>query len=356
MFAADLVSALTDFGLRQHVAVLRSAGALDVPYDAPVTRMRSGPEIPGLRLNPIRVFDLARLVRRLRPDVVQAHGGEALKYALAASPRMRIPIVYRRIGSIHGWTRPGLRRSGHGMLTRRASRVITLSCSMYRETVDTLGVPPDRVVLLPNAVDFQRIRASATASIARSTLGIPEAAPLIVWIGSLSDEKNPLAAVAVAGMVASDAVFALVGDGPLAERVRTSIERLGLGGRVRLLGTRSDVGNLLQSCDALLVTSRTEGVPGVIIEAGMHGVPVVSFQVGGVEDVVIHGDTGLLVAPGNLASLASSLTSIIQDAELKKRLGSAARARCSSAFDIQAVAPGYFNVYQELARQRQCSA
>jgi len=87
---------------------------------------------------------------------------------------------------------------------------------MYRETVDTLGVPADRVVLLPNAVDFQRIRASASASIARSTLEIPEAAPLIVWIGSLSDEKNPLAAVAVAGMVASDAVFALVGDGALA--------------------------------------------------------------------------------------------------------------------------------------------
>jgi len=356
LFAADLVKALTEFGLRQYIAVLRSAGGLDVPYEAPVTRIRSGPEIPGLRLNPIRVFDLARLVRRLRPDVVQAHGGEALKYALAASPRMRSPIVYRRIGSIHGWTRPGLRRSGHGMLMRRASRVITLSCAMSRETVETLGVPADRVLLLPNAVDFQRIRASTSASITRSTLGIREAAPLIVWIGSLSHEKNPLAAVAVAGMVASDVVFALVGDGPLAERVRTNIERLGLGGRVSLLGTRTDVGNLLQLCDALLVTSRTEGVPGVIIEAGMHGVPVVSFQVGGVGDVVIHGDTGLLAAPGDLVSLANSLTSIIRDTELKKRLGSAARARCSSAFDIRAVAPGYFNVYQELAGQRQCSA
>jgi glycogen(starch) synthase len=90
----------------------------------------------------------------------------------------------------------------------------------------------------------------------------------------------------------------------------------------------------------------------VIIEAGMHGVPVVSFHVGGVGDVVVHGHTGLLVAPGDLESMASSLTSIIRDADLRKRLGSAARTRCLSAFDIHVVAKCYFNLYQDLARQR----
>lgn len=353
LFAADLVSALNEFGLRQHVAVLRGSRALDVSFQAPVSTMRPGREIPAIRVSARRIVDLARLVRRLRPDVIQAHGGEPLKYAIAASPRSPVPIVYRRIGSIHGWTKPGLRRSGHAMLMKRATRVITLGLEMHRETVETLGVPADHVVVIPNAIDPQRIRASASAAATREMLGISEGVPLILWIGALSDEKDPLAVPAIAEMIGSEgAVFALVGDGPLAGRLRATIDRMGLRDRVRLLGARTDVGNLLESCELMLVTSRTEGVPGVVIEAGMHGVPVVSYDVGGIREVVVQGETGILAAAGDRRALAASLRRALRDVELRARLGSAAQTRCSSAFDIRSISQSYLKVYEEVARER----
>ena len=349
LFASDLVAALGALGVWQHVAVIRGE-SLDVSFAAPVSRLRSGREIPALRLNITRVRDLVRLMRTARPHVIQAHGGESLKYSMAVSAAGSVPIVYRRIGSVHGWTEPGLRRSAHGLLMRRAACVVAVAEEMRREAVDIFGVPTKKVVVIPNAVDPERIRATAGRSAVRSALGISESAPLVMWIGALSPEKDPFAVLALAEMLSADpeAVFVLAGSGPLEHSVRSTIEGRGLKGRVRLLGPRTDVGDLLASSDVLLMTSRTEGMPAAVIEAGMHGVPVVAVNVGGVEDVVVDDETGILVPLGDRRALAASLDRVLHDRELRLRLGRAARRRCASTFDIRVVAPGYLKVYEEV--------
>ena len=122
----------------------------------------------------------------------------------------------------------------------------------------------------------------------------------------------------------------------------------GLEDRVRLLGVREDVGDLLAASDVLLLSSRIEGLPGCIVEAGMLGVPAAAFAVAGVPEVVSEGETGLLAEPGDVDGLAEHLRTLIDDGALRERLGGAARDLCHSRFEIGRIAPQYLDAYGDL--------
>jgi glycosyltransferase involved in cell wall biosynthesis len=117
-----------------------------------------------------------------------------------------------------------------------------------------------------------------------------------------------------------------------------------------MLGSRSDVADLLAASDALLLASRSEGMPGCVIEAGMAGLPVVSYAVAGVPEVVVDGMTGFTVAPGDLHTLAHRIATLLGDPDLRSRLGEAARDRCERTFGISAIASRYLAVYEEVLR------
>jgi glycosyltransferase involved in cell wall biosynthesis len=129
----------------------------------------------------------------------------------------------------------------------------------------------------------------------------------------------------------------------------------GVGERMRFLGSRADVADILVAGDVLLLASRgdgMEGMPAIAIEAGLAGLPVVAYSVAGVPEVVVDGTTGLLAPPGDIDALTERLVALVLDPELRARLGSAARTRCRGRFDIQSVAPLYARVYEEVAHAR----
>jgi glycosyltransferase involved in cell wall biosynthesis len=105
----------------------------------------------------------------------------------------------------------------------------------------------------------------------------------------------------------------------------------------------------------LLLSSRIEGLPGCIVEAGMLGVPAAAFAVAGVPEVVGDGETGLLARPGDVDRLGDLVRTLIDDAGLRRRLGDAAKARCLSEFEIGEVAPRYLQVYEEMAGRPRAS-
>jgi glycosyltransferase involved in cell wall biosynthesis len=126
------------------------------------------------------------------------------------------------------------------------------------------------------------------------------------------------------------------------------VKRRGIGGCVRMLGATNRIGDLLAVTDVLLVTSRTEGMPGVVIEAGMVGVPTVGYAVGSMPELVSHGDTGWLVTPGDSAALIAALEHVTGDPDLLKRLGKRAAELYREKFDLTTVAKSYLSMYRDI--------
>lgn len=352
VFASDLIRALEGAGVHQRVCVLRDSGGEAVRYDARVHVLGSnGWTAPRVRIRPRAVLALRRLVTQWRPDVVQVHGGESLKHTIPATLGRRDPVVYRKIGQTPGDAIGTLRRAGYTELMRRTARVVSVADSIRREVIVTFRLPADRVITIPNAVDPSRMKTVRSEQETRRILGIPPTSPVILSLGALTWEKDPLSHVEIGARVLRsrpDAIHIIAGDGPLRLEVAATIQRHGLNGRTRLLAARDDAPGLLAITDVLLLASRTEGMPACAIEAGMMGVSVAAYAIAGIPDVVVDGVTGRLAPRGDVDRLASCVYELLGNPEVSRALGEAARERCLARFDIEAIAPKYLQVYEEI--------
>jgi glycosyltransferase involved in cell wall biosynthesis len=356
VFASDLVRALASQGVEQQVAVLHpSNGPGRVSFEAPTLVVGDGWTTPGLRMSLEAVWSLRRLVSRWRPDVVQAHGGEPFKYLVISGAGDRSKLVYRRIGAAPQWIRQGPRRLVHAALMRRAAEVVAVAEAVRRETLEVFGVPPTKVRMIPNGVDPGRLKLVRGRQATRKALGIAPDAHIMLSVGALTWEKDPLAHLDVAEQVAAndaELVHLIVGDGPMRQEVIRAVRRRGLQDRVKVMGSRTDVPDLLAASDVVLFASRPdgmEGMPAVLIEAGMIGVPVVGYEIVGASEVVAHNATGLLSPYGDVEAVASNVLRLLRDSQMRRSMGRAAQAHCRSSFDIQVVASEYLATYQRLS-------
>ena len=351
IFASDLVLALKDAGVDQRVASLRGGAGPATTFSVPCATLRS-PEHRRRRVEPSLAVALRRFIRIADPDVVQAHGGETLKYLVPAMVGIAAPVVYRRIGSTPTWATNRGQRMLHAALARRADMVVAVSEATREETIREMGVAKDRIVTIPNGVDLDRMTARRGREEVRAELGVGSGARLVASVGALTWEKDPVGLVRVVADVVSDvpeAIFLMVGDGPLRRDVERAVRRAGLVEHVRLLGVRDDVPDVLGACDLLVLASATEGMPAVVIEAGALGVPVAGYAVGGVPEVVSDGRTGLLAPARDGAQLADRVRRLLTDDGLRSAMGREARARSRARFHVRAIAPAYLEVYRRLA-------
>lgn len=351
VFASDLSRALAEDDVVQHVAILRCFGDPAIDFSsAPMQLVRypAGTRTPAFDHRIVR--ELRRTLLEHRPDVVLAHGGEPLKYSIPASAGRPIRVIYRRIGSTRGRTSlRGLRLLSYQVLMRRASVVVAVADAVRKETIDRFRVPPPRVVTIPNAVDADRVRPTIGRADVRASLGISPATPVVLSVGALTWEKDPLAQLEIAAAVVKarpETRFLMVGDGPMRRTIETAVRNDGLAGHVLVVGARDDVADLLAASDVLLLNSMSEGMPGILIEAGMLGLPSVASAVGGVPEVVEHGVTGLLARPGDQANMASSIVDLIDDDIRRRVIGVAARERCTRCFEIRGVADRYLKIFE----------
>jgi glycosyltransferase involved in cell wall biosynthesis len=357
IFASDLARALTNHDLYQEVAVLSDAGGRHVEYEIPRRLLAAnGWNVPGLGVSPKVLGALRALVREWDPDIVQAHGGNTLKYSVPAVLGHRTKLVYRHIGVTPPHLLRGVKRMGNRLLMARADRVIPVADAVRHNTIYSFGIPENKVVTIPNGVDTRRIKPSTTREDLRRTLGIPPDTPVLISLGALTWEKDPLAHIRISAEVLDRfpaAVHLIVGDGPLRQQVEEEVRRQGLSRRALILGARTDVADLLAASDVLLFASRPDGMEGMnagIIEAGMLGVPAAAYSVSGTPEVVVDGVTGRVVPAGELQTLAEAVIEMLGDLEAARALGKAAQERYRSLFDIEVIAPRYLAVYEDLMK------
>jgi glycosyltransferase involved in cell wall biosynthesis len=278
-------------------------------------------------LDPRAVLRLRAVLRRDAPDVVVAHGGEPLKYAVwAGVPSER--LVYSKIG-VGGSRLQGAKRGLHARYLARARMVAAVSSDAADEA-RALGVPGDRLVVIPNGRDpaaYQWPRAARPHG----------ARPRVVFVGHLTASKRPEWFLDVVGALRRDEVeveAAIAGDGPLFESLRQPAATH----HVELLGRIDDVPALLGASDVFLFTSiaEGEGMPGVLIEAALAGLPAVTTDVPGARDVVVDGQTGCVVPIDDFDALVAATRALVEDGDLRVAFGAAARAHGVANFAIDA--------------------
>jgi len=343
MFALDLIGDLNRRGVEQRVGVIHNvADGLD--YGADCVWLTGSPLGSLARLH--------GLVRSWRPDVALAHGGESLKWLtptllLPVSP----PVVYRRIGMTPGWMAGPLRKRTHGFIIRRARKIVAVAEAAAQQLTEEFGVSPSSIELIGNAVDERRVRSSADPQEVKSRLGLREGTRMVLFAGALTEEKDPLELVEVASRVCGElpeATFVVAGEGPLSDELMAAVGRGGLEERIVLVGSRTDLPDLMGASDALVMTSRTEGIPGVAIEAGLSRLPVVAYGVGGVPEIVADGESGLIAPHGDAPGLTERLIRILTDKSLAEKLGEIARRRCLELYEIERGGALYLDLFSRV--------
>jgi glycosyltransferase involved in cell wall biosynthesis len=298
-------------------------------------------EIPALGPGSRDPRTLLALRRRLGSvDVVVAHGSDTLLAAHLALAGTGVPYVYQVIGDPDVWGEIPLAGIRVGRPLRAAAAVSVLWAAAGEAVTRRYQVPAERIHVVGNGRDPNRFRPATTGerTAARSELGLTDDRPMIAWIGALSEEKQPLVAVEVAALL-PDAEVVIVGDGPQRDALkRAAIAARERGATITVLGAVEDTERVLRGADALLVTSRTEGVPGVVVEAALSGVPTVAPDLGGLSTLV-DDRTGALVAGGaSPEAYRDALRHVLVDRGTR---GAAARERAFATCTVDAVASAW---------------
>ncbi len=351
VFAAQLATRLEAEGRFQNgVCSLYPQGDASLPLDGlAVFKLNGGRGMTSrLGMDPRVVSRLSGVLRRFRPHVVMAHGSDTLKYAAVARLfHHRIPTIYRNIGLASSWATSPMKVRLNRLLLSQVNAVVSVSRFTMEDFIRLYRFPTERITFIPNGVDVAPFTAADPAAVRRQVrleLGINPQALVLISVGNLSAEKGhsdilPMLAQTQPNL--GGAQLVLVGDGPLRGPLEQRAGELGVAQRLRLLGRRDDVPRLLAAADLFVLPSRTEGMPAVLIEAGLAGLPAVAFDVGGVGEVVADGVTGLLAPPGDRAGFQQALAALAGDPRRRAAMGQAARKRCGELFDMRKVAEAY---------------
>jgi glycosyltransferase involved in cell wall biosynthesis len=295
-------------------------------------------------INPVRdlagLVELASLFRRERPEILHASSSKAGVLGRLAAAATGVPI---RFFTVHGWAFSAysglasrLYRVSDRLMAPLTTVTICVSEAELAAGLEAGTCRAERSVVIHNAVDV--------AAVPRSRHD--RAVPRLIAVGRLKAPKDFLTFVrALAVLPAQDYEAVIVGDGPDRGAVEAEVRRLGLEDRVQLAGERGDVAELLASSDVFVLSSRSEGLPVSVLEAMAAELPVVASRVGGLAELVVEGETGLLVPPGDQTALSEALGRLVGDGELRRKLGAAGRARAESSFDLSEFRRAHLDLY-----------
>jgi glycosyltransferase involved in cell wall biosynthesis len=349
-------------------AMFMLLASLDREEWAPTLLLEDAPEVEPLRVRaaalgvPVRLVAplplgltgarrmpaLARLLWRERPKVFHAHMSSpvACKWGLAAAVLARVPAV---LGTVQVGAYEPPNRSAYMQLralARGVDRYLAVSREIAAELTGKLGWPAEKVEVVYNAVDSERAAVEAPPGL-REQLGGSGTRPLVLTPARLNPQKGHRVLLEAISEV-PDALFLFAGEGSERAALETEAERLGVSDRVRFLGRREDVPELLAVCDVFALPSLYEGSSLAVLEAMAAGIPIVSTAIGGTEELIEDGRSGLLVPPGDAKALAAALHRALGDPELRHALAARARERIDAGLTREQTASRVTAVYHEL--------
>jgi glycosyltransferase involved in cell wall biosynthesis len=345
-----LVAQGIERGQRVGVVCLERAGTLANQVEAHGGWVACVDKKPGIQLKTIGA--LRRVFSESRAEIIHTHQIAALFYTgLANFQSGGARVVHTEHGK-HYESRAQTRQLGR-CAAWFADRFFCVSKDIAESVLSHRIAPANKVAVVPNGIDTASLskRDDAAISALRNSLGIPPSARVVGTIGRLNEVKcQDLLLRAFNHMRARvpDAHLVIVGDGPLMHALQSQAIELGLQGACHLVGYQTEPEKYLHLMDVFALTSRSEGMPLVILEAWAAGVPVVASRVGGLPELISDGNNGLLFSPGDDLALSAALESLLSQPECLRRMGEEGRHVVQSQFDVSRMADRYASRYQEL--------
>ncbi len=311
---------------------------------------------PGRDLTALR--RLLREFRAFRPHIVHTHAAKAGALGRLAARLARVPVTVHTFHGhvLRGYFNPAIAaafRAIERALARRTTRIVAISPGQ-REELLAMGIGcPEQMAVVPLGLELDPfLESQARRGALRRHLALPPEAKVLGIVARLVPIKDHATFFAAAARVAqADPALHLVvaGDGPLRGELEALAGSSGLAGRAHFLGWWEDLPALYADLDVLALSSRNEGTPVCLLEAMAAGVAVVATRVGGVPDMVRHGETGLLVPAGDPAALAAAVATLLADPERRLALGLAGRRAVYPAYDVKTLIARVEALYRELA-------
>ncbi len=235
------------------------------------------------------------------------------------------------------------------LLCRKSDRLIAVSNYTAKSVTAEYGIQPDKISIIPNAVDINRFNPDIDGMEIRKKLGIA-AEKVILFVGRLDFQKGIEYLISAFSKIVKDfpeAKLIVVGDGPLKNNIRAAINEFGISGSVFLMGRTNtdDLPKIYAACDLFVVPSLMEGFGIVYLEAMACGKTCIGANIGGVEDAILDGHTGLLVPPADSDSIYRAIKKLLSDEDTLARFGKEGRKRVLENFTWKKVAAQTLEVY-----------
>jgi len=331
-----------------HVCALTRGGPLKAELDAAGVPSR----VIGKRwkLDPIALAHLWQHIRKLQPDLIQTWIFAADSYGRLAGMLAGRSRLVASLRCVDPW-------KGEGQLLidrwlARHTAAIVANSPGVRQFYLEKGLPGDKLEVIVNGVPpaaasrFSREEALAV-------LGVPPAHHVVGLVGRLARQKRIKDAIWAADLlkvIRDDVHLVLLGDGPQRHELERFRDQVEIADRVHFLGHRGDVPDLLPHFDLLWSTSEYEGQSNSILEAMAAGLPVVATDILGTRDLVVPGQTGVLVAVGDRAALAQATHQLLDQPALRQQWGAAAIERVRERFNVEQMVARYAGLYRRMLR------
>lgn len=312
-----------------------------------------------------------KTIREFDPDIVHSHGPRAHFFVDMAQIFQRGPIL---VASVHGSFKQFISgnevKFGHAasvlkklqyggidkLAARRSAIMIAVSEATRKELIQALKIPPQKIRVVRNGIEESHVELQAV-DVLRREFGCGSDDKLVAYVGRIAYHKGMGMYVEAAESIAAsmpEARFVAVGEGPMVEELRMRTASGPLAARFFVAGRRNDAVDIIAASDLLVLPSFSEGLPITLLEAAMTGTAIVASDVGGIPEIVIDGETGLLVPAGDSERLARAISRLLSDEKERRRMGSAARQLWENHFTVPRMIDEIEEVYLQISAAKSC--
>ena len=307
------------------------------------------------------LIHLTKLLRREKFDIIHTHSSKAGILGRWAGRIVGVPVI---VHTVHGFAfhdfMPFWKKQLYIFLERISSSCadfyITVSELNRKEAVQLKLFNFDNSITIYSGIDLTKLDRDADLNLVKSQIGIPEKWQTIVSVGRLDKQKSPNFLIDAFAQVLQhhpDTLLLLVGDGELRQELEAQVSRLDITNKVRFLGSREDVPEILKIADIFALSSLWEGLGRAMTEAMLVGKPVVVPAIYGIPEIVHHHETGLLFEAKNVEQLTNNLIYLLEHPKERDRLGQNAKSLTRKLFDGDTMVRQIEEVYKKLLDEKE---
>jgi len=296
------------------------------------------------------ILSVRNFIKRNNIDIVQTHGYKSNFYAVWATLFENVPLI----ATCHPWIKISRRVKMYAkldrVLLRKFDRIVAISEEVKQEILNA-GIPDKKIATIDNGINVGRFEKQFDQKKIRKQFDIPMTSTVIGTVGRLSFEKGHNILLEAAEKIIKKypaTFFIIAGDGKLKDELKRKAKQLKIEKHLILPGLINDIPGLLSILDIFVLPSLTEGLPMALLEAMAAKKPVVAARVGSIPKLIVPDETGLLVEPGDVSSLAKSIIELLTGKNKAARLAENGYRIIVAKFSSEAMARKYMNIYDML--------